>query len=103
MLVDPPTVLPRVTRTFASQYHDLVKNLLDISGAIVATAPTEADYHHEDLQAAFEKYLGSGGEDANGEDHVRLWHLIGDLAVDAKTAARPSWHYTPKVRWLRRK
>ncbi len=70
--------------TFASQYHDLVKNLLDISGAIVATAPTEADYRHEDLHAAFEKYLGSGGEEANGEDHVRLWHLIGDLAADAK-------------------
>ena len=29
--------------TFSSTYHDRVKNLLDISGAIVAPAPREAD------------------------------------------------------------
>jgi 4-hydroxybutyryl-CoA dehydratase/vinylacetyl-CoA-Delta-isomerase len=69
--------------TFASKYHDLVKNLLDISGAIVATAPLEADYRHEDLHAAFDKYLSSGhGDDA--QDHLRLWNLIRDLGADAK-------------------
>lgn len=68
--------------TFASKYHDLVKDLLDISGAIVATAPMEADYRHEDLQGAFNKYLGSGhGED--GQDRLRLWNLIRDLGADA--------------------
>ena len=69
--------------TFASKYHDLVKNLIDISGAIVATAPTEADYRHEDLHAAFKKYLGSGNAD-DGEDRLRLWNLIRDLSADAK-------------------
>jgi 4-hydroxybutyryl-CoA dehydratase/vinylacetyl-CoA-Delta-isomerase len=69
--------------TFASKYHELVKNLLDISGAIVITAPSEADFRNEDLHGAFKKYLSSGNAD-DAEDRMRLWNLIRDLGADAK-------------------
>lgn len=66
---------------FASKYHELVKHVLDISGAIVATAPKDDAFHSPELHAAFEKYLGVG-EQRSGEERLRLINFIRDLCAD---------------------
>lgn len=66
---------------FASNYHQLVKHVQDISGGILVTAPWERDFQNEDLHGAFTKYL-SGGEKSTSEQRLRLLNFIRDLTAD---------------------
>ncbi|MEM2146508.1 MAG: 4-hydroxyphenylacetate 3-hydroxylase C-terminal domain-containing protein, partial [Candidatus Jordarchaeaceae archaeon] len=43
---------------FAENYHKFVKDIQDISGGLLTTAPTYKDYMNPDLRAYIDKYLG---------------------------------------------
>jgi 4-hydroxybutyryl-CoA dehydratase / vinylacetyl-CoA-Delta-isomerase len=66
----------------ASQYSLMIRNLHDIAGGAVITAPSLTDLHSEDLGGYVEKYLTTGASALTGEDRLRLFHAIRDLTAD---------------------
>jgi 4-hydroxybutyryl-CoA dehydratase/vinylacetyl-CoA-Delta-isomerase len=65
----------------ASEFTVMVRNLHDIAGGSVVTAPTLADFESPDLNEALSKYLRTrDGVDA--EYRLRLFHAIRDFSAD---------------------
>lgn len=62
-------------------YTEMVGYLHDISGALVLTCPTVADYENEATHMYMEKYLKTMAG-VTGEDRMRIFHLIRDLTAD---------------------
>jgi 4-hydroxybutyryl-CoA dehydratase / vinylacetyl-CoA-Delta-isomerase len=67
----------------AAQFSLMVRNLHDISGGGVITAPSLLDLMSPDFGAYVEKYLTTGAGTTSGEDRIRLFHAIRDLTADA--------------------
>lgn len=64
---------------FAENYHQAVKNLLDIAGGIVATVPSEKDFLNQETRPFIEKYLAA--KDGIPTEHrLRAIKLTKDLA-----------------------
>lgn len=66
----------------AANYGQLVRNLHDIAGASVLTAPTIADMENSEIGPAVRKYL-STMDGVDGEYRGRLFHTIRDMTADA--------------------
>ncbi|MCC7365047.1 MAG: 4-hydroxyphenylacetate 3-hydroxylase [Dehalococcoidia bacterium] len=66
----------------ASNWHGMVQKLHDMSGALVLTLPTEADYRNEELTKTLNKYLHTKN-DVVVEDRMRVYNLIRDLTADS--------------------
>ncbi len=66
----------------ASNWHQMVRHIHDISGGILVTLPSEADLRNEDTRASLEKYLHTKS-DVDVEDRMKLINLIRDLTADA--------------------
>lgn len=76
----------------ASQYAVMVRNLHDIAGGGVATAPSMADLDSPELHDLITKYLrGATGIDAR--HRMALFHAVRDLTADA-------WGGREAVSWL---
>ena len=67
----------------ASQYSLMLRNLHDIAGGGVVTAPSLLDLDSEELGGYVAKYLATGASVLTGEDRLRLFHAIRDLTADA--------------------
>ena len=65
----------------AANWHLMVQKLHDMSGALVLTLPTEADYRNEELTKTLNKYLHTRN-DVAVEDRMRVYNLIRDLTAD---------------------
>jgi 4-hydroxybutyryl-CoA dehydratase/vinylacetyl-CoA-Delta-isomerase len=66
----------------ASNWHMMVQKLHDMSGALVLTLPTEADYRNEEVTKTLNKYLHTKN-DVEVEDRMRVYNLIRDLTADS--------------------
>lgn len=67
---------------FAVNYHEMVRNLQDISGGLVVTLPTEADLRHPTAGAYLRKYLHTR-QDVDVEQRMRVFNLIRDITAEA--------------------
>ena len=59
----------------------MVSYLHDVSGALLLTCPTVADYENPDTHAYMEKYLRTM-DGVTGEDRMKVFHVIRDLTAD---------------------
>ena len=66
----------------AANYSNIVRDLHDIAGGAVVTAPAISDFDHPDVGDLLRKYM-STGRGVNGEYRTRLFHTIRDLTADA--------------------
>ena len=66
----------------AAEFNRMVRNLHDIAGGAVLTAPSIADLENPETRAYVQKYMDTG-TDVSAEDRLRLFHAIRDLTADA--------------------
>ena len=64
-----------------SLFNEMVSYLHDVSGALLLTCPTVADYENPDTHLYMEKYLRTM-EGVTGEDRMKVFHVIRDLTAD---------------------
>jgi 4-hydroxybutyryl-CoA dehydratase/vinylacetyl-CoA-Delta-isomerase len=82
-MVYPDPVAINVGKYYgAANFHNIVKMLHDMSGALVLTLPTEADYRNPELTEPMRKYLHTRNE-VDVEDRMRIYNLIRDFSADA--------------------
>jgi 4-hydroxybutyryl-CoA dehydratase/vinylacetyl-CoA-Delta-isomerase len=61
-----------------SLFNEMVSYLHDVSGALLLTCPTVADYENPDTHDYMEKYLRTM-DGVTGEDRMKVFHVIRDL------------------------
>ena len=66
----------------AAEFNRMVRNLHDIAGGAVLTAPSIGDLENPATRAYVEKYMDTGTGVTAG-DRLRLFHAIRDLTADA--------------------
>lgn len=66
----------------ASNFNAMVRNLHDIAGGAVLTAPAIADLENDEVGHLARKYMGTM-KGVDGEYRSRLFHTIRDLTADA--------------------
>ena len=76
----------------AANFATMVRNLHDIAGGAVVTAPSMSDFDNPELRPLLEKYMGTG-PDISGEYRSRLFHAIRDLTADAFGG----WHHVTNL------
>jgi 4-hydroxybutyryl-CoA dehydratase/vinylacetyl-CoA-Delta-isomerase len=81
MVVPAESYVYAVKSYGGERYNEMVGYLHDISGALVLTCPTVADYDNEATHMYMEKYLRTM-DGVTGEDRMRIFHLIRDLTAD---------------------
>lgn len=64
-----------------NQYNEMVGYLHDVSGALVLTCPSVADYENEATHRYMEKYLRTM-KGVTGWDRMKMFHLIRDMTAD---------------------
>ena len=67
---------------YASNYHQMVRNLHDLSGGLVMTLPMEADLRNPDSGKYIRKYLHTK-DSVDVEQRMRVYNLIRDMTADA--------------------
>ncbi len=74
-----PTPNPVITNMakyyFASNFHRCVEIVQDVSGGLLSTAPTYADFSNPEIGGFIEKYLG-GAVGATAEQRLRMLQFI---------------------------
>jgi 4-hydroxybutyryl-CoA dehydratase/vinylacetyl-CoA-Delta-isomerase len=81
------TVVPADVHVYAtmaygrSLFNEMVSYLHDVSGALLLTCPTVADYENPETHAYMEKYLRTM-DGVTGEDRMKVFHVIRDLTAD---------------------
>jgi 4-hydroxybutyryl-CoA dehydratase/vinylacetyl-CoA-Delta-isomerase len=85
MAVPNPVTTNIAKYHFAHNYHDVVKNIQDLAGGLLVTAPTYKDYQLPELQGYIDKYLGARKEFST-EQRLRMFDLIRRLtSADLET------------------
>jgi 4-hydroxybutyryl-CoA dehydratase / vinylacetyl-CoA-Delta-isomerase len=85
-IVPPGIAVPNITLTniakhhFAHNYHQMVQNLQDIAGGLLATAPLSSNWDNEATRPYLDHYLG-GIAGVSGEKRMRAMNLIRDIAA----------------------
>src|SRR3954452_3583823 len=64
-----------------SLFNEMVGYLHDVSGALLLTCPTVADYENPETHGYMEKYLRTM-DGVTGEDRMKIFHVIRDLTAD---------------------
>jgi 4-hydroxybutyryl-CoA dehydratase/vinylacetyl-CoA-Delta-isomerase len=64
-----------------SLFNEMVSYLHDVSGALLLTCPTVADYENPETHDYMEKYLRTM-DGVSGEDRMKIFHVIRDLTAD---------------------
>ncbi len=67
---------------FANGYHEAVRDLQDLAGGLVVTAPDEADWLVPETRGYMEKYL-VGSSAISAEQRLRLLNLIRDVTASS--------------------
>ena len=65
---------------FASNYHQHVALLQDLTGGLTVTGPSEEDFRSPDTGPSLRKYLG-GKKGVSTEDRLRMINLVRDLTA----------------------
>lgn len=85
-VVPPGIAVPNVLLTnvakyqFASNYHDAVQMVQDVSGGLLVTGPSVEDWRSEATGPYVKKYLG-GKKGIPTEHRLRMLNLISDLTA----------------------
>jgi 4-hydroxybutyryl-CoA dehydratase / vinylacetyl-CoA-Delta-isomerase len=66
----------------AANYHIVLRNVQDVAGGSVVTAPTIGDLEHSEIGDYVAKYLRTS-DDIDARYRLSLFHLIRDLTADA--------------------
>jgi len=74
---------------FAENYHSMLKNVQEIAGGAVVTAPSEDDWNNPELRPYIEKYL-KGVDEVSTENRLRAFKLIKDLTASGEAGL---WMY----------
>jgi len=64
-----------------SLFNEMVSYLHDVSGGLLLTCPTVADYENPETHEYMEKYLRTM-DGVTGEDRMKIFHVIRDLTAD---------------------
>jgi 4-hydroxybutyryl-CoA dehydratase/vinylacetyl-CoA-Delta-isomerase len=84
---DTGMVVPADNHVYATMaygrglFNTMVGYLHDMSGALLLTVPTVADYLNPETHDYMEKYLRTM-EGVTGEDRMKIFHVIRDLTAD---------------------
>jgi 4-hydroxybutyryl-CoA dehydratase/vinylacetyl-CoA-Delta-isomerase len=76
----------------AANWNAMVRNLHDIAGGAVLTAPSVADLEIPELASQIEKYM-TANPAVPGEERTRLFHAIRDMTAEALGG----WHQVTNV------
>ena len=77
----PDTLTTNIAKYhFANNYHEAVRDVQDIAGALLVTGPSEADWHNEETRGDLERYLG-GRKGVPTMDRMKAINLIRDLTA----------------------
>jgi 4-hydroxybutyryl-CoA dehydratase/vinylacetyl-CoA-Delta-isomerase len=60
--------------------YEMARLAQDLSGGLLVTLPSEADYHHDTVGPLLEKYL-QGRQDVSTENRMRILRLIENLTL----------------------
>jgi len=79
----PDELFTNVGKYHAAANHSLmVRNLHDLAGGSILTAPTIADFESEETGHLVRKYMGTR-QDVDGLYRAKLFHAIRDMTADA--------------------
>jgi len=67
---------------YASNFHQMVRNLHDLGGGLVLTLPSESDLRNDETGQYMRKYLHTR-QGVDVEDRMRIYNLIRDMTADA--------------------
>ncbi len=81
--VPNPLIANMAKLHFASNYHQVVKLIQDISGGIITTVPTYKDWNNPEIHDYMEHYLG-GSDRFTTEERLRLIELAHRLVASAE-------------------
>src|SRR5699024_1310984 len=70
---------------FANNYHAFIKDIQDISGALLVTAPSYADWHSKEISELVQKYM-TGNAEYSTESRFRIIKLLQDLTASDLSA-----------------
>ena len=77
----PDTMTTNIAKHyFANNYHEAVRDVQDIAGALLVTGPSEADWDHAVTRDDLERYLG-GRKGVSTMDRMKAMNLIRDLTA----------------------
>lgn len=77
----PDTLTTNIAKFhFANNYHEAVRDVQDIAGALLVTGPSEEDWHNDDTRGDLEHYLG-GRRGVSAMDRMKAINLIRDLTA----------------------
>ena len=65
---------------FASNYHQALMHVQDLTGGLLVTGPSEEDLKNPETGKYIERYFG-GAAGASGEQRLRMINLISDLTT----------------------
>ncbi len=68
---------------FASQFHQMLRNVQEIAGGIAATCPSGLDYHSPDLHDYCDEFL-VGRAGVSTENRIRMLKLVRDLTASGE-------------------
>lgn len=83
--VPNPLIANMAKLHFASNYHHVIKLIQDISGGIIATAPTYKDWTNPDIHEYLEHYLGASPRFTT-EERLRLVEAAHRMVASAEAA-----------------
>ena len=82
-MLHPNTLGINVTKYYyASNFHQMVKQLHDVAGGLVITLPEEADLRNPESGEYLRKYM-MAKSDTDVEQRMRVFTLIRDMTADA--------------------
>jgi aromatic ring hydroxylase len=65
---------------FASNFHEFVRNIQDLAGALVVTQPTYQDWKHPELHPYLEQYMGGSGN-FTAEERLKLMSMLHHMVA----------------------
>jgi aromatic ring hydroxylase len=65
---------------FASNYHQALMHVQDLTGGLLVTGPGEEDLNNEQTARYIDRYLG-GGRDVSARERLKTINLISDLTT----------------------
>ena len=65
---------------FAHGFHQAIQHVQDLSGGLLVTAPSQADFDNAETGSLLSKYLG-GANGVDGETRIRSLNMISDLTT----------------------
>ena len=77
----PNTAVVNIAKLhFASNYHQALMHVQDITGGLLVTGPGEEDLNSEETAKYIDHYLG-GAKNVSGRDRLQTINLISDLTT----------------------